>query len=134
MINVDGEKVSVSFDIHDASSVIVRDLDGRYICDGILNGNKHAAFPETFVEKTRRERHQRRIKLKEEQISEINAELNPVHEIEHNDVDFLSQLNQRTIDQGQEAVNIFAEPKESKKIKPLFATLAEKEAWEQENN
>lgn len=85
LINVDGEKVAVSFDIHNAENVIIRKLDGTFICEAIWNGNKRAAFAETFVEKARKERHQRRIRLKQEQVDEINAELNPVISIEHNE-------------------------------------------------
>lgn len=85
LINVDGEDVAVSFDIHDAEKVIIRKLDGTYICDGVWNGNKRDAFPKPFVEKAREERHQRRLKLKQEQVDEINAELNPVINITHNE-------------------------------------------------
>lgn len=85
LINVNGEKVAVSFDIHNAQSVIVRKLDGTFLCEAQWNGNKHAAFPMPFIEQKRKERHQRRLKLKEEQVAEINAELNPTLTIEHSE-------------------------------------------------
>lgn len=85
LLAVDGEEVAVSFDIHDAEKVVVRHKDGTFICEAIWNGNKRAAFPEAFLERARKERHQRRMKLKQEQIDEINAELNPVISIEHNE-------------------------------------------------
>ncbi|RAP64303.1 Mu transposase C-terminal domain-containing protein, partial [Candidatus Erwinia dacicola] len=37
---VEGEEVRVCFDIHDPHSVIVRRMDGSWICDAIWNGNK----------------------------------------------------------------------------------------------
>lgn len=83
LIHVDGEKVAVAFDIHHAQSVIIRRLDGAYLCTAMLDGNKRDAFPLSFVEKQRQARHQRRLKLKQEQIDEINAELNPIVTIEH---------------------------------------------------
>lgn len=83
LIEVDGEKVTVSFDIHNAESVIVRHLDGRFICEAQFDGNKRAAFPEAFMDKARKERANRRMKLKQEQVDEIQAELNPVRTIEH---------------------------------------------------
>lgn len=45
LIQVDGEEVLVAFDIHDASSVTVRRLDGSFVCTAIVNGNTRAAFP-----------------------------------------------------------------------------------------
>ncbi|MDA5524752.1 Mu transposase C-terminal domain-containing protein [Yersinia kristensenii] len=78
LIQVDGEQVLVEFDIHDASSVTVRRLDGSFICTAIVNGNTHAAFPVEYVRKVAKDRHNRRMKLVEQKAEEINAELNPV--------------------------------------------------------
>lgn len=83
LLEVDREKVQVAFDIHDPSRVIIRRLDGVFVRYAELDGNKRDAFLMSFVEKTRKERHQRRMKLKQEQLDEINAELNPVLTIEH---------------------------------------------------
>ncbi|EJS6647912.1 Mu transposase C-terminal domain-containing protein, partial [Salmonella enterica] len=38
-------KVLISYDIHNAEKIIVRRLDGSFICEAIWNGNKRAAFP-----------------------------------------------------------------------------------------
>ncbi|HGP3622831.1 TPA: Mu transposase C-terminal domain-containing protein, partial [Yersinia enterocolitica] len=78
LIQVDGEEVLVEFDIHDASSVTVRRLDGSFICTAIVNGNTRAAFPVDYVQKVAKDRHSRRMKLVEQKAEEINAELNPV--------------------------------------------------------
>lgn len=78
LIQVDGEEVLVEFDIHDASSVTVRRLDGSFICTAIVNGNTRAAFPVDYIEKVKKDRHSRRMKLVEQKAEEINAELNSV--------------------------------------------------------
>ena len=115
LLDVDGQKVQVMFDIHDPSQVIVRKQDGTFVCYAELDGNKRDAFPIPFVEKTRQERHARRAKLKQEQLDEINAELNPIITIEHQ--------------QGFELLR--TKPKAKQEATPIFLTKADKEAWEQ---
>lgn len=114
LLDVDGQQVQVAFDIHDPSQVIVRKQDGSFVCYAELDGNKRDAFPVTFVEKTRKERHARRAKLKQEQLDEINAELNPIITIEHQE--------------GFELLR--TKPKAKQETTPIFLTKAEKEAWE----
>ena len=116
LLDVDGQKVQVMFDIHDPSQVIVRKQDGTFVCYAELDGNKRDAFPIPFVEKTRQERHARRAKLKQEQLDEINAELNQIITIEHQQ-------------SGFELLKTQAKPKNEKT--PIFLTKADKEAWEQ---
>ncbi|EEP1393338.1 DDE-type integrase/transposase/recombinase [Salmonella enterica] len=53
-----GRKVLISYDIHDASKITVRRLDGSFICEAVWNGNKRAAFPVT----AEYYKHQQRIK------------------------------------------------------------------------
>ncbi|EEG6271926.1 DDE-type integrase/transposase/recombinase [Salmonella enterica subsp. enterica] len=53
-----GRKVLISYDIHNAEKIIVRRLDGSFICEAIWNGNKRAAFPVT----AEYHKHQQRIK------------------------------------------------------------------------
>ena len=115
LLDVDGQKVQVMFDIHDPSQVIVRKQDGTFVCYAELDGNKRDAFPMPYVEKTRQERHARRAKLKQEQLDEINAELNPIITIEHQ--------------QGFELLR--TKPKAKQEATPIFLTKADKEAWEQ---
>ena len=115
LLDVDGQEVQVMFDIHDPNQVIVRKQDGTFVCYAELDGNKRDAFPLPFVEKVRKERHARRAKLKQEQLDEINAELNPIITIEHQ--------------QGFELLR--SKPKAKQETTPIFLTKAEKEAWEQ---
>ncbi|MCX9039353.1 Mu transposase C-terminal domain-containing protein [Citrobacter portucalensis] len=74
LIQVDGEEVRVAYDIHDPSSVIVRRMDGTYVCTAIWNGNKRAALPVSAMDIAVEQRHQRRLKRIEEQREEIEAE------------------------------------------------------------
>ncbi|EMD3679407.1 transposase [Salmonella enterica] len=53
-----GRKVLISYDIHNAEKIIVRRLDGSFICEAIWNGNKRAAFPVS----AEYHKHQQRIK------------------------------------------------------------------------
>ena len=116
LLDVDGIEVQASFDIHDPSQVIVRKKDGTFVCYAELDGNKRDAFPVAFVEKVRKERHVRRAKLKQEQLDEINAEMNPIITIEHQQ-------------SGFELLKTQTKPKNEKT--PIFLTKADKEAWEQ---
>ncbi|MMZ41810.1 hypothetical protein D3C81_178810 [compost metagenome] len=74
LISVDGEKVRVAFDTHDANEVIVRRMDGTYVCTAIWNGNKVAAVPVNEMQKAQKERTQRRLNRVEKKKEEILAE------------------------------------------------------------
>ncbi|HDR1426900.1 TPA: transposase, partial [Pasteurella multocida] len=68
LLDVDGQQVQVSIDIHDPSSVIIRQKNGTYICEAMLDGNKRDAFPMSLVEKARKDRAQGRLKRKQEKV------------------------------------------------------------------
>lgn len=74
LITVDGEAVRVAFDIHDPQEVIVRRMDGSFVCMGIWNGNKRAALPVSMMDVAVEKRRQRRLKRVDEQREEIMAE------------------------------------------------------------
>ncbi|WP_322091081.1 Mu transposase C-terminal domain-containing protein [Limnobaculum xujianqingii] len=80
LINVDGEEVRVAYDIHDASRVIVRRMNGDYVCDAIWNGNKQAAIPVNAMQDAMEKRRIRRLKLNDDHRREIEAEGRPVLE------------------------------------------------------
>lgn len=115
LLDVDGQKVQVMFDIHDPSQVIVRKQDGTFVCYAELDGNKRDAFPMPYVEKTRQERHARRAKLKQEQLDEIHEELNPIITIEHQETQW----------------DLLATKEKVKEKEVIHFTYADKEAWEQ---
>ena len=47
--HVTGERVLVAYDPADPSSVVVRDLDGRFLAEAVLDGNRVAGFPESRI-------------------------------------------------------------------------------------
>lgn len=87
---LDGVEVVAYVDIHDASSVIIRHGDGRYVCDAVLDGNKRDAFPKSLVEQKREERANRRVKKLQEEIAKAEAEKRPA--IEHEKMATLNEL------------------------------------------
>ncbi|MDW0615964.1 Mu transposase C-terminal domain-containing protein [Mannheimia haemolytica] len=113
LLDFDREEVVIGIDIHNAESVQVRTKDGRFICEAIWNGNTREAFPVAMVEQQRKERHKRRASLKQQQLDEINAELNPVLTIEQKN-DF----------------SLLATARKPKETQPIFLTRAEKEDYE----
>ncbi|EOD9000823.1 Mu transposase C-terminal domain-containing protein [Enterobacter hormaechei] len=74
LIQVDSEEVRVAFDIHDPQSVIVRRMDGSYVCTAIWNGNKRAAIPVSAMDVAVEKRRQRRLNRIEDKRQEIEAE------------------------------------------------------------
>lgn len=80
LMKVDREEVRVSYDIHDASRVIVRRMDGSFVCEAIWNGNKVAAIPVSRTTTALAERTKRRLNLNDAKRREIEAEGRPVLE------------------------------------------------------
>ncbi|MBF6981135.1 transposase [Pasteurella multocida] len=118
LLDVDGQQVQVSIDIHDPSSVIIRLKDGTYVCEAMLDGNKRDAFPMSLVEKARKDRAQGRLKRKQEQVDEINAELNPVITIEHNQgAELLHGLRMNGLKKKEEVEEIAVFPSDLKRMK-----------------
>ena len=87
---LDGQEVDIYIDQHDASTVIIRDKDGSYICDAVLDGNKRLAFPETLVQRTKRQRAETRIKALDEKKAQAVAETRPT--LEHEKAQTLHEM------------------------------------------
>ncbi len=118
LLDVDGQQVQVSIDIHDPSSVIIRQKNGTYICEAMLDGNKRDAFPMSLVEKARKDRAQGRLKRKQEKVDEINAELNPVITIEQNKgAELLHGLCMNGLKKKEEVEEIAVFPSDLKRMK-----------------
>ncbi|MCD6663491.1 MAG: Mu transposase C-terminal domain-containing protein [Comamonas sp.] len=75
--DVDGREVSVRYDIHDASSVLIYTLGGEYVCEARFDASRRAFFPTPVVEMAKAKRAAARIKLREQQIDLALRELNP---------------------------------------------------------
>ncbi|ELB4164514.1 transposase [Salmonella enterica] len=85
-----GNEVRVSYDIHDANSVIVRRMDGSFICDAVWNGNRVDAFAKPVVQKLQEQRVKGRIARAMETINDASRELKPA--IEHKEDPYLTDL------------------------------------------
>jgi putative transposase len=67
-------KVRVAFDLTDAQQVWVSDLQGRFICEAVFEGNKRAGFAVPLKDRLKDQRIDGIIKLAEEKIALANAE------------------------------------------------------------
>ncbi|EMF8444314.1 transposase [Salmonella enterica subsp. enterica serovar Muenchen] len=76
-----GRKVLISYDIHNAEKIIVRRLDGSFICEAIWNGNKRAAFPVSAEYHKQQQRIKGMRKRAEEKIRD--AEDEGINALEH---------------------------------------------------
>ncbi|EBJ8594662.1 transposase [Salmonella enterica] len=76
-----GRKVLISYDIHNAEKIIVRRLDGSFICEAIWNGNKRAAFPVSAEYHKQQQRIKGMRKRAEEKIQD--AEDEGINVLEH---------------------------------------------------
>ena len=86
----DGETVVMAVDQHDPTTVIVKSLDGDWICDAKLDGNKRPGFAESLVESARRKRAEAAIKRAKHKAEQAAAELRPA--IEGTPAETLSDL------------------------------------------
>lgn len=77
LMDVDGQEVQVGVDIHDPANVIIRNLEGRFVCVAEINGNSRAAFPVSMVEKLREDRVKGQVKRAQDKIDAANATLRP---------------------------------------------------------
>lgn len=92
LINYDGEKVRVAYDTRNAEEIIIRKMDGVFICKAIWNGNVNVAVPVSDMEQAQEERRQRAQKRVSKKAREIEAQANPA--LEHKpdfNFGFLSQ-------------------------------------------
>ena len=86
----DGETVVMAVDQHDPETVIVRALNGDWLCDAKLDGNKRPGFAESLVEEARRKRAEAAIRRAQGKAERAAAELRPV--IEGNPAETLREL------------------------------------------
>ncbi|EBW6040527.1 DDE-type integrase/transposase/recombinase [Salmonella enterica] len=85
-----GEKVRVNYDIHDANSIIVRRMDGSFICDAIWNGNKVDGFAKPVIQKLTEERVKGRIDRGMKRVEDARRELRPA--LAHQEDEALTDL------------------------------------------
>ena len=74
---VDGQEVQVGVDIHDPANVVIRTLEGRFVCLAEVDGNKRAAFPVSMRDKLLQERVKGQVKRAQNKIDLAEATLRP---------------------------------------------------------
>eukprot|EP00456_Euglypha_rotunda_P029177 TRINITY_DN228_c0_g1_i10.p1 TRINITY_DN228_c0_g1~~TRINITY_DN228_c0_g1_i10.p1 ORF type:complete len:732 (-),score=136.37 TRINITY_DN228_c0_g1_i10:887-3082(-) len=72
---VDGKKVSVRFDIHDPTYVMVYTTSGEFLCEAKWNGTATAFFPKSVIEISKERRVAAAVKRREQQIDLALREL-----------------------------------------------------------
>lgn len=77
LMQVDGQEVSVRYDIHDPARVDVYTLGGEYVCAAGWNANRRDFYPKAVVDMARERRAATSIKLREQQIDRALRELTP---------------------------------------------------------
>ncbi|MBV8249109.1 MAG: transposase [Comamonas sp.] len=73
--DVDGREVSVRYDIHDPSFVMVYTLSGEFVCEAKWNANRLDYFPKPVIQMAREKRVAQAVKRREQQIETALAEL-----------------------------------------------------------
>lgn len=74
---VDGQEVQVGVDIHDAANVVIRTLEGRFVCMAEFDGNKTAAFAQSLRDKLLENRVKGQVKRAQNKIDLAEATLRP---------------------------------------------------------
>ncbi|MEL7641026.1 MAG: Mu transposase C-terminal domain-containing protein [Solidesulfovibrio sp.] len=70
------QEVIAGYDIHDPTTVWIRDLNERFLCTATLNAHVTPYFPKSVVEKAREKRAKSRLERLERREEEVLAELN----------------------------------------------------------
>ncbi|EDY4475412.1 DDE-type integrase/transposase/recombinase [Salmonella enterica] len=94
-----GEKVRVNYDIHDANSIIVRRMDGTFICDAIWNGNKVDGFAKPVIQKLTEERVKGRIDRGMKRVEDARRELRPAlaHQEDEARIELLARADKEAL-------------------------------------
>lgn len=117
-----GEKVRVAYDLDDAESVVVYDMDGRYVCHAELNGNMLPAFDvKSIREQQAKQRADRKIRLAENRIAEAKAEQRGMLEQAADLGQLLQPVNYEVLATGTDGVFFEAEPESKLKSVKRYA-------------
>ena len=77
LMQVDGERVSVRYDVHDPSRVFVWTVSGQFVCEAKLDANKSDFFPKSAVEAAREKRVRGMVKRAQQRMDTALRELGP---------------------------------------------------------
>lgn len=114
-----GEEVRVNYDIHDANSVIIRRMDGSFICDAIWNGNRVDGFAKPVIQTQIEKRVKGRIDRGMERVEDAKRELRPAlnNVSDFDDLSFLTkqmELKKAEHDNADDGYDFFESEREQK--------------------
>lgn len=130
------QEVMVGYDIHDASRVWVRLLDGRFVCEAVWGGNRRSYVPVSVAQQARERRVAGKLRRLDSHRDTALAELEP-GTLDHQaapaiDADF-ARIETERLEIGQrEAARLLAGPAEAAPAadnRPFFADDAEWARW-----
>lgn len=88
--DIDGREVSVRYDIHDPSYVLIYTVDGEYVCEARYQANRVDAMPKPVIQMAREKRAAATIKRRQQQIDLALRELGSPIEADTGNTVFLS--------------------------------------------
>lgn len=88
--DIDGREVSVRFDIHDPTYVLIYTLDGEYVCEAKYQANRVDAMPKAVIQMAREKRTAATIKRRQQQIDTALRELGSPIDADGTNTVFLS--------------------------------------------
>ncbi len=109
-----GQHVRVGYDMHDASRVWVRDLDGRLICVAGFEANSRAFYPVSVVVQKRLERAKGREQRLEAHLEEVREELTGATNTV--DADFSDDLTPEEKARADEQIKALAAPRDDDEV------------------
>lgn len=80
LADFDGQEVRVAYDTRNAEEVIIRKMDGVFICKALWNGNTYAPVPVSEVQRQEKARTERRLGLLEKKAERVREENRPALE------------------------------------------------------
>ncbi|EJQ8218224.1 Mu transposase C-terminal domain-containing protein, partial [Salmonella enterica] len=114
-----GEDVRVNYDIHNADSVIIRRMDGTFICDAIWNGNRVDGFAKPVIQTQLEKRVKGRIDRGMERVEDAKRELRPAlnNVSDFDDLSFLTkqmELQKAEYENADDGYDFFESEREQK--------------------
>lgn len=88
--DIDGREVSVRYDVHDPSFVLIYTVDGEYVCEAQWQANRIEAMPKPVIQMAREKRAAATIKRRQQQIETALRELGGPIDADASDTVFLS--------------------------------------------
>lgn len=129
LMQVDGDKVRVHYDLFDPARVWVWTIGGDFVCEAKWQGNRIDYFPKAVVDMAREKRVRAAIKRREAQIDTARRELQPTLPAPTDPAVFIGDLQmvERVFERAPEPVPV--QPAESPDARPFFDSAADRYEW-----